>query len=207
MAYIYQIINDINGKVYVGKTEFSIEKRFQEHCRDYKKDFNEKRPLYAAMRKYGIEHFHISLLEETDSPEEKEKEWIEILGTFKNGYNATKGGDGKSYVDYDLIYALYAEGKSITDIAKISNYNHSTINKALNLKGISHAERKRRGWDMISKPVLCLDKKTEDIVAIFPSIEEACRTLQVQSSGNIAAVCAGKRKSAYGYKWKRFESE
>ena len=28
MAYIYQIVNDINGKIYVGKTEFSIEKRF-----------------------------------------------------------------------------------------------------------------------------------------------------------------------------------
>lgn len=27
MAYIYQIINDINDKIYVGKTEFSIEKR------------------------------------------------------------------------------------------------------------------------------------------------------------------------------------
>lgn len=26
MAYIYQITNDINQKVYIGKTEFSIEK-------------------------------------------------------------------------------------------------------------------------------------------------------------------------------------
>lgn len=34
MAYIYKITNDINQKVYVGKTEFSIEKRFKEHCAD-----------------------------------------------------------------------------------------------------------------------------------------------------------------------------
>ena len=27
MAYIYKIINDINNNVYIGKTEFSIEKR------------------------------------------------------------------------------------------------------------------------------------------------------------------------------------
>ena len=27
MAYIYQIVNDINQKIYIGKTEFSIEKR------------------------------------------------------------------------------------------------------------------------------------------------------------------------------------
>ena len=29
MAYIYKIENDINGKLYIGKTEFSIEKRFK----------------------------------------------------------------------------------------------------------------------------------------------------------------------------------
>ena len=34
MAYIYQITNDINQKIYIGKTEFSIEKRFKEHCKD-----------------------------------------------------------------------------------------------------------------------------------------------------------------------------
>ena len=77
MAYIYQIINDINQKVYIGKTEFSIEERFKEHCRDAFKDRNENRPLYAAMRKYGIEHFHIELIEETQEPEEREIYWIE----------------------------------------------------------------------------------------------------------------------------------
>lgn len=29
MAYIYQITNDVNGKIYIGKTEHSIEKRFK----------------------------------------------------------------------------------------------------------------------------------------------------------------------------------
>ena len=31
MAYIYQITNDINGKIYIGKTERTIEERFKEH--------------------------------------------------------------------------------------------------------------------------------------------------------------------------------
>lgn len=96
MAYIYQIINDINNKIYIGKTEFSIDKRFKEHCSDAFKERNEKRPLYSAMRKYGIEHFHIELIEETDNPEEREKYWIEQKQSFKNGYNATLGGDGKN---------------------------------------------------------------------------------------------------------------
>ena len=55
MAYIYKITNDINDKIYIGKTNFSIEKRFQEHCKDAFRKRNEKRPLYNAMKKYGIE--------------------------------------------------------------------------------------------------------------------------------------------------------
>ena len=84
MAYIYQIINDINQKIYIGKTEFSIEKRFKEHCYDAFRANNEKRPLYSAMRKYGVEHFHIELIEETDNPEEREIYWIEKKQSFKN---------------------------------------------------------------------------------------------------------------------------
>ena len=34
LAYIYKIINDVNDKIYIGKTECSIEKRFKEHCSD-----------------------------------------------------------------------------------------------------------------------------------------------------------------------------
>ena len=95
---IYIITNDINDKVYVGKTMHSIEKRFKEHCKDSKKERNEKRPLYNAMNKYGIKHFKISLLEECDSENAEEREiyWIEYYNSYKNGYNATKGGDGKT---------------------------------------------------------------------------------------------------------------
>jgi hypothetical protein len=35
------------------------------------------------MRKYGIENFHIELIEETDKPEEREIYWIEQKRSFK----------------------------------------------------------------------------------------------------------------------------
>ena len=97
MAYIYQITNDINNNVYIGKTEQTIEKRWKEHCMDYNRERNEQRPLYAAMKKYGIEHFHIQCLEETENPNEREIYWIEQKQSFKYGYNATLGGDGRRY--------------------------------------------------------------------------------------------------------------
>lgn len=49
MAYIYKIINDVNQKIYIGKTEFFIEKRFKEHCKDAFRERNEKRPLYMVI--------------------------------------------------------------------------------------------------------------------------------------------------------------
>lgn len=57
MAYIYIIKNDINNKVYIGKTRLSIQQRFKEHIWDSRRKRCEKRPLYNAMNKYGLEHF------------------------------------------------------------------------------------------------------------------------------------------------------
>ena len=202
MAYIYKITNDINDKIYIGKTEYSIEKRFKEHCQDSKRAHCEKRPLYDAMNKYGIEHFHIEPIEETNEPEEREKYWIQYYGSFKYGYNATMGGDGKHYKDYDLVVALFNEGKTINEIAKILDYDIKTCRVALEQALISAKDRKIRGREVLYHSVIQLDKDTEEIVAIYPSMIAAQNALKKQSSGHIAAVCKGKRKTAYGYKWK-----
>ena len=124
MPYIYKITNDINGKIYIGKTLSTIEQRFKEHCRDYLKERNEKRPLYSAMQKYGVEHFHISVVEECDESilSEREVFWIEYYGSFKNGYNATLGEDGRPYIDYDLVINTYKKLKNIKEVAKKNKY-------------------------------------------------------------------------------------
>ena len=74
MSYIYVITNDINNKQYVGKTNFSIDKRFQEHINDSKRTRYEKRPLYNAMNKYGIEHFSVKELEKCNESIVNERE-------------------------------------------------------------------------------------------------------------------------------------
>ena len=210
MAYIYQIINDINNKIYIGKTEFSIDKRFKEHCSDAFKERNEKRPLYSAMRKYGIEHFHIELIEETDNPEEREKYWIEQKQSFKNGYNATLGRKKKKYLDYDLIIASYKEIKSIKDTAislGISSDSVSNVLRANNISIITSSEVIQKKY---GKVVNMYDLQNT-FLKTFPSVNAAakymvennltgCKMTTIKQ--HITEVCMGKRKTAAKFKWK-----
>lgn len=202
MAYIYKIVNDINNKIYIGKTNNTIEQRFKEHCRDAFRERNEKRPLYDAMKKYGIDHFHAELIEETNSPEEREVYWIEYYGSFKYGYNATLGGDGRHYRDYDLVYALYKEGKTLKEISEILHYDEKTCRVALEQFNITHEDRFKRKVELSQQPIIQLDKNTKKVINIFPSIAAAYKSLGKEHSGHIASVCNGKRKTAYGYSWK-----
>ena len=204
MAYIYKIINCVNGKIYIGKTLATPEQRWKEHVRDSQRAEYSERPLYKAFRKYGIENFQLTTIETCDYTivNEREKYWIEYYGSFKYGYNATKGGDGKQYCDYDLIFALYKQGKNIKEIAAITHYDILTCRTALEHKGITHQERVERGREKINRVVLQLDPQTDEIIGIYPSIQKAYDSLGKQHSGHIAEVCVGKRKTAYGYKWR-----
>lgn len=64
----------------------------------------------------------------------KEILYIEKYDSYKNGYNATKGGDGrvinKKYDEKDII-KLYKDGKSTTEIGKKYNVCGTTITRIL----------------------------------------------------------------------------
>ena len=207
MPYIYKIINNVNQKIYIGKTIRTIEERFKEHCKDYKKRDLEKRPLYSAMKKYGIENFSIELVEETDNPEEREKYWIEYYSSFKNGYNATIGGDGKPYIDYDLVAATYKELKIQKAVAKKLNISEDTVSRVLRIKNIPSLNQSEAVRLSVGKIVNQYDLQGNYLNS-FPSTRAAAESLnKVTSKSNgacshIADVCKGKRKTAYGYIWK-----
>ena len=210
MAYIYKITNDINQKIYVGKTERTVEKRFKEHCQDAFREHNEKRPLYSAMRKYGIEHFHIELIEETNNPEDREVYWIEKLGSFKNGYNATVGGDGKKYIDYDLVIATYREIGVIKDVVKKLNISTDSVSFILHqnnepINSCQDVQTKKYG-----KIVNMYSLKGE-YLQTFPSVGAAARYMVENNltgckhttiKQHITEVCTGRRQTAAKYKWK-----
>lgn len=91
--YIYKIVNNLDGKEYVGKTAKTIQERWKRHLADCKRG---KTKLYNAIKKYGMENFDIYVIEYTgpicrDQLNDREKYWIEIL---EPEYNMTSGGDG-----------------------------------------------------------------------------------------------------------------
>ena len=83
---IYKITNTINGKVYIGKTTYTKEKRFKEHISDSIKPNMKHRPLYRAFNKYGIENFTIEEIDQAKDDKEAcqlEQKWI----LFYNSYH------------------------------------------------------------------------------------------------------------------------
>ena len=210
---IYCISNDINDKLYIGKTTYpTIQERFSLHCRDSRKIVYEKRPLYNAMKKYGIEHFNISLIEECDLDilEDREQYWIEYYDSYYNGYNATKGGDGKMLYDYELFIDDFCQEKMlVNEIANKYGCDPNTVTKALHLAQINGRENAINR----SKNPVCQYDKNGLFIRSFESQRDAARYLiQLGHKGSITSITTnigralkGQRKTAEGYIWKRFE--
>ena len=75
------------------------------------------------------------------------------------------------------------------------------MRKVLDINNISHRDRIIRSKKDQYKQVAQLNKDTNEIIQIFPSIQAAYDFLGKQHFGHIAAVCNGKRQTAYGFKW------
>lgn len=155
MGWIYKITNQINGKMYIGKTEHAdpIE-RWKEHIREKEKDRSKNRPFYRALNKYGIENFDFQVIDECNDSNnlcELEVYYIDKYRTFVgfdncNGYNCTIGGDGKAFLNLDEDDVVNYHVNNGYMIGKTANYfgcDRKTIKNILekhNIDWYSHAD-------------------------------------------------------------------
>ena len=213
MGFIYQIVNDINNKIYIGATNFPLETRFKQHFEESKRERAKNRPLYKAICEYGIEHFHIELIEETDNLDEREIYWIKKKQTANKGYNISLGGKGKKFVDDEIVIKTYRENKNIAKVSRKLHIDQHTVLTVLRRNNIEKSdgiellkEVMTREYG-ISVNMYSLDNQ---YLRTFSSITEAGRYMQENNltkcklstiSQHIREVCRGDRKTAAKHKW------
>jgi hypothetical protein len=95
---IYQILNLINNKSYIGSST-TLRGRKNNHWYNLRRNQHSNSHLQRAYNKYGEENFTISALEEfeflsKEHLEEKEDYWIDKFDSISNGYNKQKAKKG-----------------------------------------------------------------------------------------------------------------
>lgn len=214
MGYIYKITNNISNKCYIGKTERTVEERWQEHCRHIKTYPN--LPLYRAMSKYGIENFTIEILEQCDSNniDSREIYWIDYYNTYysKEGYNCTGGGEGgiKPIPKSEIleIATRYQQGERLDKLCKEYHHRYPKVREALVNIGIEI--KTQAGSSTQKRPVAAINPKTQEIEQIFESVTEAGKVLhkpgtKASSVSRHISEVIGKKNIRYGYQWKYWD--
>ncbi len=124
--------------------------------------------------------------------------------TSPNGYFFVPLGKGKIGYIHRLVLEAFVpnpENKPCCDHIDANKQN----NKVTNLRWATYSENNSHPHAVAlrSKRVLQLDKDTEEVVAVYPSIKSAEMAMNTSYVGK---CCHGKQKTTAGYKWK-FENE
>ena len=218
---VYQITNRLNGKRYVGKTLVSLDARWSAHCRDALSGRLDTH-FARAIRKHGVHVFDKCVLEECDTHDdliEREIWWIDEVGSYHDGYNSTKGGDGgtwgrkMSQASKDKL-SKARMGMKFTDEhkRKLSESHKGLLvgekNGMYGKRGPKHhlygTERPIEVCRKISQSKYKkVDQLTLDgeFVRTFDSIQNAGVAIG-RVSQNITKCCRGQRKQVGGYCWR-----
>lgn len=215
---IYKITNTVNGKVYVGQTVQKLRMRWALHKHQ---SLNRNRPLYRAMRKYGISKFIIEELEVFPTGTNKERFdvrevfWIKELNSMApNGYNLTSGGNGKFFLSKEtkarISQSKVGIPRSPETVEKMrraalgnTNRRGAILSESTRAK-ISQSQIGRKDSDETKNKKRLAhigeraynSKKVQCVQTgiVYPSTGDAARSLGLQQT-SISAVCLGKRKS------------
>ena len=99
LSTVYMATSVVTGKSYIGITEKNFDKYKAIHLRNaMRNQDHDGRPFYRALRKHGTHAFEWRKLFYGKCHRNKltsmEIFFIEYYNTYRNGYNATPGGDG-----------------------------------------------------------------------------------------------------------------
>ena len=203
---IYCIKNTVNNKVYIGSSKDIIRRTFQ-HFRDLKKGTHINKNLQRDFNIYGIRNFIFHILEEVDNQDDlldTEFWWINNIDE-KELYNiaTSKRNRHDSISQHKRI--LSEQTKNRMSIAKKGKPLSEQHKKAMSesRKGKTYPQRqkpKKPKKNIKKKSVKQINKETNEIIKVYPSITDASKETGIQHS-SISNACNGKYTTAGGFKW------
>ena len=141
---VYVVTNKVNGKIYIGKTETTLKRRWDSHVVAAKR--GSKSYFHAAIRKYGPAAFEATPLSSAVSRDNMEELEIFFIAKYHStdceiGYNLTNGGDGRGGFKHSeetkRKISRSERGKRLTP--------EQRVNVGRSHRGGRHSEKVRQG--------------------------------------------------------------
>lgn len=203
LGIIYKLKNKINGKIYIGQTIRSLDERIAEHSR-------KNTIISRAIKKYGIENFIVSVIDEgktIDELNKKEIHWISHYSSvIPNGYNQCYGGGNTvgyhHKKEHKMIMSEKKNGMYLGEENPFFGKTHSDEQK-------KKWSKQRKGKDMSKVTEASLEKTRVKVInldngIVFDSINEAADKYNLKAT-HISRVCRHKRKSTGGFRWMYYD--
>lgn len=210
--FIYKATSITTGKVYIGQSCQTLEKRKHQHLSRAMTNYDPNNHFHNAIRKYGFQDFVFQVIEDNiisdEVLNEREKYWIEYYNSYYDGYNSTLGGDAGLRRDDLVIMALFHEGYTTKEICEMTGYNRSTIYNSYKANGLQEENNKRKNEQTKLRCSERVEQYSLDgkYIKTYESATIAGQELGNQSA--ISGVCRQEQSalSAYGYLFK-YESD
>jgi len=165
---IYKSTNKITGKIYIGQTTHTLDKRIKGHIKESKIESN--RPFMLSINKYGEDNFEFETIDSADNLDElnnKEIYWIDFYNSVSpNGYNVTGGGQGKKMKTTKELSRIISEGLKNSEKWQETKNSEEYIKKRKEYfigwnKGKKFSqEHKEKIWEKNKERILEFNKST-----------------------------------------------
>lgn len=217
LSGIYQIMNLVNNKIYIGSTNNLINRK-DNHFSELKRNAHRNEHLQRAVNKYGIDNFEFKIVEKCVINELNEREgfWCNQLNTYNDeyGYNIAIVNPNGLHImaeNTKLKLSINHTGMKRSEATK-EKQRKAKLGKSLGLShkekitpylihGFHNEEHRIKVQQSRQRVVLQYDLN-DNFIQEFESIKKADDFLSTGKRNNISNCCLGKQKSCCGFKWK-----
>ncbi len=212
-AGLYLLINQINGKIYVGKAN-NLRKRIVSHAKSEGNNTKKPSRIMVAIKKHKWINFKVIILREYDEIDinyllELESEWIIKLNSTngKIGYNSVAysndmtGTKASPETREKMSKALKGKytGERSASFGRIKSQETLEKTAQSRIKNRQNAIENNLPYNNM-KEIYQIDLQTNEIIKKWPSIITASRELGIKKH-IISRICLGQKKKPHSFHW------